>query len=99
MGPKCEEVCPEGFFGNNCLEVCTCNRKPNFVCHTAHGCVCKSGWRGKNCDESIYAASTAEEEGKTIKILTFVICMNQWLHDYMLFIGTNILRKVFIQRI
>ena len=65
MGPKCEEVCPEGFYGSNCLEVCTCNRKPNFVCHPSHGCVCKAGWRGKNCDESIYSASTAEpEEGE-----------------------------------
>ena len=69
MGPKCEEVCPEGFFGDNCLQVCTCNRKPNFVCHPSHGCVCKAGWRGKNCDESIYSASTADpEEGKQFYI-------------------------------
>lgn len=61
MGQKCEEVCPEGFYGSNCFEICQCNRKPNFVCHPAHGCVCKTGYKGSNCDVSLVGELTSEE--------------------------------------
>lgn len=62
MGTKCEEVCPEGYYGDNCLQICNCNRRPNFVCHPALGCKCKSGFKGENCDESVYSASTSDPE-------------------------------------
>lgn len=61
MGQKCEEVCPEGFYGANCLEICSCSRKLNFICHPAHGCVCKSGFKGSNCDVSLIGELTSEE--------------------------------------
>jgi hypothetical protein len=49
MGTRCEEVCPEGFFGSHCMNTCNCPNL-NFACHPALGCVCKSGFRGSNCN-------------------------------------------------
>lgn len=61
MGQKCEEVCPEGYYGANCLEICNCYKRPNSVCHTAFGCVCRSGYKGPNCDISSLGELSSEE--------------------------------------
>lgn len=50
MGQKCDETCPEGFYGKDCIDVCKCDQKLNSVCHPAHGCVCRLGFTGINCD-------------------------------------------------
>lgn len=41
-------VCPEGFYGLHCMEFCSC-LSPQFVCHAAHGCICRQGFVGTNC--------------------------------------------------
>ncbi|CAO1410958.1 unnamed protein product [Diamesa serratosioi] len=50
MGQRCDEICPEGFYGKDCVETCNCDQKLNSVCHPAHGCVCRIGFTGKNCE-------------------------------------------------
>lgn len=37
-----------GFYGKHCMEFCSCP-SPQFVCHAAHGCVCRVGFRGTDC--------------------------------------------------
>lgn len=37
-------VCPEGYFGDSCMEACKC--RENFVCHPVEGCVCRHGYTG-----------------------------------------------------
>ncbi|CAO1393211.1 unnamed protein product [Diamesa hyperborea] len=50
MGQRCDEACPEGFYGKDCIDICKCDQKLNSVCHPAHGCVCRLGFTGINCD-------------------------------------------------
>lgn len=38
MGPKCTDVCPEGFFGKGCAKICDC-RSHEYVCDPVHGCI------------------------------------------------------------
>jgi hypothetical protein len=45
-------VCPEGYFGDHCMTPCEC-KNDNFMCHPAQGCICRHGYAGKDCDESI----------------------------------------------
>lgn len=61
MGNRCDEVCPEGFYGNHCMESCNCP-SGNFVCHAAHGCVCSSGYTGDKCDVSLAEAKIHQKE-------------------------------------
>lgn len=37
-----------GFYGKHCMEFCSCP-SPQFVCHAAHGCVCRVGFTGTDC--------------------------------------------------
>lgn len=37
-----------GFYGPHCMEFCSCP-SPQFVCHAAHGCVCRVGFSGTDC--------------------------------------------------
>lgn len=50
MGQRCDESCPEGYYGKDCVATCNCDQKFNSVCHPAHGCVCRLGFTGINCD-------------------------------------------------
>ena len=43
----CYSVCPEGHYGDHCMEACNCPG-PNFLCHPAEGCKCKIGFKGKH---------------------------------------------------
>lgn len=52
LGSKCEDICPEGFYGQSCLQICNCVSS-NAVCHPAKGCLCKSGFGGDSCSEPI----------------------------------------------
>lgn len=38
----------EGFYGKHCMDFCSCP-SPQFVCHAAHGCVCRIGYIGTDC--------------------------------------------------
>lgn len=61
-------VCPEGFYGSHCLDSCNCETS-NFVCHVAHGCVCRQGFTGTRCDAQ--AGKIIEAEDKCKKIINF----------------------------
>lgn len=54
-------VCPEGFYGLHCIESCSC-KSTQFVCHVAHGCVCRQGFMGELCDISTSAKRSQEPE-------------------------------------
>lgn len=41
-------VCPEGYFGDHCLDPCECDND-NFICDPAKGCVCRVGFAGRDC--------------------------------------------------
>lgn len=41
-------VCPEGFYGQHCMDFCSCS-SPQFVCHVAYGCICRQGFMGTDC--------------------------------------------------
>jgi hypothetical protein len=68
MEPKCEEVCPEGYFGLQCVQPCNCKRNSNFVCHPINGCICKAGFGGTNCDQRLVEGQVQELPGKLIII-------------------------------
>lgn len=70
MGHRCDEVCPEGFYGNHCMDACECPAG-NFLCHAARGCVCMVGWSGKNCDERM--AQARIDEGSSGSVLAVVL--------------------------
>ena len=45
--------CPDGFFGQDCLDVCTCQN--NASCHFITGmCNCTIGFTGATCSMSKY---------------------------------------------
>lgn len=70
MEPRCEEVCPEGYYGLQCVKPCNCKREGNFVCHPVNGCVCKAGYFGENCDSRSFEGQT-QEPGKKILLLFY----------------------------
>lgn len=41
-------VCPEGTYGQFCMEFCACPSK-QFVCHAIKGCICRAGFIGEDC--------------------------------------------------
>ena len=45
-GTRCEELCPEGYWGEDCYRACQC-RSNNFVCDPTLGCICR--WVQKRC--------------------------------------------------
>ncbi|XP_053408702.1 uncharacterized protein LOC123559399 isoform X2 [Mercenaria mercenaria] len=42
------EPCEFPNFGENCADVCGCTQ--GSTCDSVHGCICKDGWNGTNCD-------------------------------------------------
>lgn len=47
-GTRCHLSCPEGFWGANCSNACTC--KNGGTCVPENGnCVCAPGFRGPSC--------------------------------------------------
>lgn len=48
-GEKCERLCDEGTYGENCSEKCTC--ADGITCDPSDGeCVCPLGRHGGNCE-------------------------------------------------
>ncbi|XP_065942268.1 uncharacterized protein [Magallana gigas] len=44
--------CPEGYYGENCQEQCSCGQGSERCDHIT-GCYCKSGWTGTFCETDI----------------------------------------------
>lgn len=38
-------VCPEGYYGDHCMEPCDC-KNDFYICHPVEGCVCRHGYTG-----------------------------------------------------
>lgn len=38
-------VCPEGYYGDHCMEPCEC-KNDFFTCHPSEGCICRHGYTG-----------------------------------------------------
>ncbi|XP_070175366.1 fibrillin-3-like [Littorina saxatilis] len=45
-------VCPQGTFGVDCANNCSCGLGA-LQCNATVGCVCKDGWAGEKCDRDI----------------------------------------------
>ncbi|XP_074788506.1 uncharacterized protein LOC141973632 isoform X4 [Athene noctua] len=49
-GALCNEVCPSGRFGKNCIGICTCTN--NGTCNPVdRSCQCYPGWIGSDCSQ------------------------------------------------
>ena len=44
-GNRCEDHCPEGYFGADCYQACQCESE-NYLCHPTRGCVCQPRYGG-----------------------------------------------------
>lgn len=45
----CEEICPNGTYGDNCSFKCNCTY--NTMCDPESGkCSCEPGWKGQQCN-------------------------------------------------
>lgn len=52
LGPRCQEQCPMGRFGQDCAETCDC--APGARCFPANGaCLCEHGFTGHRCTERL----------------------------------------------
>ena len=38
-------VCPEGYYGDHCMEPCDC-KNDFYICHPVDGCICRHGYTG-----------------------------------------------------
>ena len=47
-GNRCSDLCPEGYFGQDCYQACRC-QNDNYLCHPTLGCVCQPSFHGPNC--------------------------------------------------
>ena len=45
--------CDEGYFGVRCEQRCQCTPNTKYCAETDGRCICKSGFIGKDCTESI----------------------------------------------
>ena len=45
-GNRCEDLCPEGYFGQDCYEACRCQTE-NHLCHPTLGCICQPRFDGR----------------------------------------------------
>ena len=44
--------CPQGTFGTNCAQNCSCGLGA-ARCDTTTGCVCQNGWTGRRCESDV----------------------------------------------
>lgn len=48
LGTICDDACPEGTYGPNCMGICRCDSS-QFVCDNIQGCMCQKGFAGDDC--------------------------------------------------
>ena len=54
--------CPEGNWGDNCTQTCSCNTANTRTCDIVSGtCDCLDGWTGDSCDFDIEVCSFYHE--------------------------------------
>ena len=46
----CVSVCPDGFYGEDCLEQCECHNGGHCN-HETGTCECQAGWHGRMCEK------------------------------------------------
>lgn len=64
-------VCPEGYFGDHCMQPCNCSSEGNWVCDPVHGCMCHRGYIGDKCDIQASEAIKIENSGKFAVMLPY----------------------------
>ncbi|XP_048238236.1 uncharacterized protein LOC124135986 isoform X2 [Haliotis rufescens] len=48
------EACPDGTYGANCTENCSCDATNTISCNATDGsCTCRTGWNGTTCTEDV----------------------------------------------
>lgn len=91
MGNRCDEVCPEGFYGDHCMKSCECPAG-NFACHPAKGCVCSLGYYGEKCDKSRHEAKIQEQDDTSNAGLAWGLVLA------LIFVGVIIALVVYYRR-
>lgn len=65
-------VCPEGFYGQHCMEFCSC-LSTQYVCHVAYGCICRQGFMGTDCMTPSRSIQEQDEESNKAGIAWGVV--------------------------
>ncbi|XP_047740181.1 protein draper-like, partial [Hyalella azteca] len=71
-GPSCNITCPEGFYGLQCKEVCSCP-SDQFVCHHVDACTCRPGFGGDRCDEPLPNVVVPLVVGVTVGLVCLIV--------------------------
>lgn len=51
-------ACPDGTYGEDCSNACTCNTQNSVSCdHVTGACSCSEGWSGTTCNDDINECS------------------------------------------
>lgn len=89
LGAICDDECPEGTFGLDCMGICACDSS-QYVCDNIQGCVCQKGFGGEDCmtprsafqemaGGKHFIANAVNNTGKRnyrfIRIIIFCVCV------------------------
>ncbi|GFT04256.1 hypothetical protein NPIL_64591 [Nephila pilipes] len=61
MGPRCTQVCLEGYYGDHCMKQCQCKNE-NYICNSISGYICKYGYGGENCEIHLMGQSVQKKD-------------------------------------
>lgn len=65
-------VCPEGYYGDHCMNPCECPND-NFMCHPARGCICRHGYTGRTCEDTLVKAIMSPDESNYGSVVAYVV--------------------------
>lgn len=72
QGPVCANPCPEGRYGDRCLQPCVCYN--GAVCdHIDGSCICAPGFTGEKCEVRVQRVYKEFVLG-SYKLLVIMVC-------------------------
>lgn len=86
-------MCPEGYFGQHCLGECAC-KSERFVCHAAHGCICRQGFIGDDCSKLKHDAQEQVKEETSSAGIAWGVAVSLLLVGVIVFVLLHYRRKI-----